>query len=897
MKKTKRILALLLAVIFVMGLFAGCGKKEENTGDEFTYVPNYVDIPFEFDGIQSSAVVGDKIYFAARVLVDTITHTETYDPAGYEDVVIEGSAFPEIVGDYPAAINTTVTEEEPAEEEKAVADENSIEAPMMPVEDEFTWEEEIFKTKIFGIDFNGENPVEFDFELEENDYESGIYRGIYGIYDGGNGNISVVVYENKDLYDLPEDFDETVDYKWDYYSGSEGVYKSRIFDKDGKFVEERELYHFSDNGNDFYPSYFVFDESGKIFMADYQTVKVVDAEGKELKKYEGLNFQSIGKVSGGKVGIICWNENGNELRVIDGETLELGEGTALPYDCYEITATSKDYPVIYNNYSGGLFGVKETGEKEKIVSWIDVDLYANNVGNFYVAEDGDIFVFTNEWDDNGNYNMDLVHFVKTPSSEVPQKEIITMAVNYLDWDTRKAVLEFNKTNQNYRIKVNDYSEYETNDDYSAGITKLNTEIIAGKVPDIIATNNIPINRYYSKGLFEDLTPYIEKSVGMENLVAPFFNALKTEDGKLYEIYANFNIGTYVGLKNIVGDRYSWTFADLKEALAKLPEGARVFENYFTKDTVLSEFVNRNLESFVNWKTGECNFESREFIELLEFANTFPLEFDWETYDYKEDGNTDDAIKNGKQLLKAVSMYDFNEWRANTFYTFGDNVGFVGMPTVEGSGSYFTLSGTGFAMSSTSKYKDVVWDFIGKILTEEYQVGDTDNLEEEEKYRYVYGYPTNKNAFDKFAKAAMTPDFDEFYDPENDMNGGRVYYGMNGKYAEEAAVEDDVVSETEDLKPAAVVYGEGQVNEKGWHEVPKTYYWSENDTVPVYSMTEKEYGILLDILENCDTVYRYNDELVMIINEEVQGYFQGQKSVEDTAKMIQSRVKLYVNEQK
>ncbi len=878
MKKTKRILALALAIMFVAGLFAGCSKKEENTGDKFTYVPNYVDIPFEFDGIQSSAVVGDKIYFAARVLVDTITHTETdYDPALYAEE--------------PIAINTTVTDEAPEEEaEKIAAADVAFEAPMIPAEEGFTWEEEIFKTKIFGIDFNGENPVEFDFELETDDYEN-------GIYDGGNGNICVVVYENKDLYDLPEDFDETVDYKWNYYSGSEGTYKSQVYDKDGKFVEEHELYHFSEGEGDFYPSYFVFDEKGRIFMSDYQTVKVVDAEGKELKKYEGLNFQSMGKVYGGKVGMICWNENGNELRVIDGETLELGEPIALPFDCYEIAATSKDYPVIYNNYSGGLFGVKETGEKEKIVSWIDVDLDANTIGNFYVAEDGDIFVFLSEWDDNGKYNTSLVHFVKTLSSEVPQKEIITMAVNYLDWDTRRAVLDFNKTNPNYRIKVNDYSEYETNDDYSAGITKLNTEIIAGKVPDIIATNNIPINRYYSKGLFEDLTPYIEKSVGMENLVAPFFNALKTEDGKLYEIYGSFNFNTYIGLKNVVGDRYSWTFSDLKEALAKLPEGARVFENYFTKDTVLSEFVNRNLESFVNWKTGECNFESQEFIELLEFANTFPLEFDWDNYDYKEDGNTDNAIKNGKQLLKAISMYDFNEWRANTFYTFGDNIGFVGMPTVEGSGSYFTLSGTGFAMSSTSKYKDAVWDFIGKILTEEYQTGDTDNLEEEEKYRYVYGYPTNKNAFDKYAKAAMTPDFDEFYDPENDMNERIVY--AKGGYVEGAAavVDDDVVSETEDLKPTAVVYGEGQVNEKGWHEVPKTYYWSENDTVPVYAMTDKEYGILLDLFENCDTIYRYNDELVMIINEEVQGYFQGQKSVEDTAKMIQSRVKLYVNEQK
>ena len=48
---------------------------------------------------------------------------------------------------------------------------------------------------------------------------------------------------------------------------------------------------------------------------------------------------------------------------------------------------------------------------------------------------------------------------------------------------RDMVAKFNKTNTEYRMKVTDYSQYATNDDYTAGITKLNTEIIAGKVPD------------------------------------------------------------------------------------------------------------------------------------------------------------------------------------------------------------------------------------------------------------------------------------------------------------------------------------------------------------------------------------------------------------------------------
>ena len=867
MKNVKKLTALLLAIILVMGLFAGCGKKEEEEGDEFVYVANYVDVPFEIDNLGNSAVIGDRLYITARVVVDTITHTETAETA-------EPEFYPAIGSD----VVTDIAIEEPAEE--------------------YTWEEEVYATKIYSVKLDGTEPLEFDETIAESDYQNYIYRDISGMYDSGDGNLSVVIRENKEIYDLPEDFDTSMGNVWDYYAGSEGAYIVATYDKDGKSLGEKEIYRFSERdgeANDFRPYYIAFDGEGRTYLSDYNTIAVIDKDGKELKRISGGSFDSIGRVADGKVGVIFWGENeGMGLKVIDPNTLELGEKIAVPADCYEIKAYSDEYTVIFNT-SNGIAGVKPDGTRENIINWIDADVDSSNVNSFSVLDNGDVAVLMMEWKKEGGADINLIRFVKTPASEVQQKTVITLATNYLNWDTREAVLEFNKTNPEYRIKVLDYSEYNTSDDYSAGITKLNTEIIAGKVPDIIATSGIPVTRYQSKGILEDLTPYIEKSVGTENLFEPFFNALRTDDGKLYEIYSSFAFQTYYGLKNVVGDGYRWTFADLKETLAKLPEGARVFAPYFTKYEVLNEFVNRNLEGFVDWKSGNCNFEGEEFKEILEFANTFPLEIDWDNYDYSEESDVNTAIKNGKQLINSLYMYDFNEWRANTFYTFGDNVGFVGIPTMEGSGSNFMTSGEGFAMSSTSKYKDAVWEFIGRILTEEYQTKGTDF---EAGRIYNFEFPTNKNAFEKFAKAAMTPDFDEFYDPENNMNGGRVYYGMDGKkYAEKAAVEDDVVSETEDLKPAAVVYGEGKVNEKGWHEMPKTYVWGQSETIPVYAMTEYEYGILLDMFGDCDRIYRYDDELIGIINEEVQGYFQGQKNLDDTVKMIQSRVKLYVNEQK
>ena len=101
------------------------------------------------------------------------------------------------------------------------------------------------------------------------------------------------------------------------------------------------------------------------------------------------------------------------------------------------------------------------------------------------------------------------------------KTTLSLACNYLDYDVRRAVLDFNRKNAEFRIEVRDYSQYNTDEDYGAGLTKLTTEIGAGSVPDILLTNGIPMESFAAKGLFTDLWPFIEADSrfgGREGLV-------------------------------------------------------------------------------------------------------------------------------------------------------------------------------------------------------------------------------------------------------------------------------------------------------------------------------------------------------------------------------------------
>ena len=50
-----------------------------------------------------------------------------------------------------------------------------------------------------------------------------------------------------------------------------------------------------------------------------------------------------------------------------------------------------------------------------------------------------------------------------------------------------------------------------------------------------------------------------------------------------------------------------------------------------------------------------------------------------------------------------------------------------------------------------------------------------------------------------------------------------------------------------------------------------------------------------VIQNTTKIYHCDSAIRTIINEEAAGYFNGQRSVDETAKIIQNRVTTYVNE--
>ena len=858
MKDHLKVTALILALLTVISLFAGCNKnKEDDTGmPAFIFKPEYNEVKIDSEDfwIRGFVASSDAIYLWANV-------AEGEREFKYYDYDANG---------------------------------NAIEQSYMG---------STYVCRLFRADKDGKNlemlpnfGINTDY-INEDAEERGVSMSNFFVTD--DGKPGMIRFEDVTIYDLPEGFDPKNDQKWNYDSTNTTTYYYEVFDETGKTVVSKEVGKLVNGEGDGISS-FATDGDGNIYTCSWNNSSSIFVYNPDMSqkiatiKSEG-NPSSLIRMSNGKVAMSSWGDNGYELRTIDLAAGKTGDKLPLSQNIYNAMTGNGDY-ILYNRTEIGIVGVKADGTVEEVANWIDSDLNADNMGYIASFENGDFVCTSDSYDENGKHTIELIKLVKTPYDPNTKREVITVACMGIDYNTKQRVIAFNKKNTEYRMRLVDYSQYNTGDDNTAGITKLNTEIIAGHIPDIFAINTqMPITQYSGKGVLEDLTPYMERDFGKDAFVEDFYKTLRDDKGRLYEAYSSFYIKTAVGLEKVVGDGSSWTFADMKNAMGKLRDGASVLFNRYSRERAVREFVYNGMGSFVDWESGKCSFDSPEFIDILNFVKTFKTSDEMQSSGAYDEKYVEEytRINNGDQLLMEETFYNFNDFRGETYYRFNDTPSFVGYP---GTGSrFFSGWSGGYALSSKSKYKDVAWDFIKEILTEEYQ---TENRWD--------GLPTNKAVFEALITEAKTP---AYIDPAESGDPAE-----GDKPVEESVARENVNTSNaaEDMEPAEAVdegvryseYNKGSVNEKGWKEDPKTYTWmSDPDSneggwnVPVFAMTDAEEQTLRNLMKNITAFERRDTSLQSIVDEEMQAFFNGQKTAEEAAKMIQSRATIYVNEQK
>ena len=77
----------------------------------------------------------------------------------------------------------------------------------------------------------------------------------------------------------------------------------------------------------------------------------------------------------------------------------------------------------------------------------------------------------------------------------------------------------------------------------------------------------------------------------------------------------------------------------------------------------------------------------------------------------------------------------------------------------------------------------------------------------------------------------------------------------------------------------------------------TWWVDDGIEIELYAATQEEVDQLLELINNVTGSLSFDQDIYNIIAEEVQPFFEGQKTAQDVASIIQSRATIYVNEQR
>ena len=656
------------------------------------------------------------------------------------------------------------------------------------------------------------------------------------------GKLVALEQQGANWYDGPDSSYGKEDEMYQYYQNS-NHFDIVVLDMDGTELSRSPVD--VDANNSWLNSYSTAISPDDFLLAIMeQSILAIRPDGSIAWQIQADDYiNTLVTLADGSVAVVLYGNNGPEMRLLDFSKRSFGDSLPIPESAWSFIPGDDLYDFYYTS-GQFLYGFKFNEEPVQILNWMSCDINGQSLDNssINIRPDGTITGIVTEYSGD-KVDTQLFTLHRVPADSLPKKEIITVAQleYYPDYQFSNRIIRFNRSHDDVRIEYKDYTQYNTEDNADAGFTKFMTELGAGNVPDILPMSQLPYKQLAAKGILEDLYPYIDADPQLDR--SDFFPNVLTaleSNGGLYQIVPGFSVETLVGAASVVGDTPGWTYDQFNAALAKMPEGCTALEPYTTRDIVLNSLLAADMDRYVDWNTGEVHFDSDDFKQLLTFASQFPADYDWEIQDSTE--NSQELIRQGRQMLARSYLYSLDAllWGDTNF---GGKSTYIGWPTESGVGSIMRID-TGYAISHTSTHKDQVWEFLRGMLTEEGQ-------------KDVYTIPTNRHVYESKLNELMTPNY------RKDADGNYVL-DENGERVQE----------------------------------PRGSWGDENGEEHfIYAMTQEQADELMNVVSTCTRVADYNSSIYDIVAEQAEAFFSGQKSVDDVARLIQSKANIYVNEQR
>lgn len=412
-----------------------------------------------------------------------------------------------------------------------------------------------------------------------------------------------------------------------------------------------------------------------------------------------------------------------------------------------------------------------------------------------------------------------------------------------------------KTGENTKVITMTIDEKSQND----YISRINTELMTGEGADVLAMDILPYYKYAENGQLEDLSLYMEQDedFNKDDYRQNILDAVSYKGGQyIFPLDYSFDFISYdktlldSGAQNNFNPYDGYTYDQLAEM------GQNSFDEHNSKNpdspvkmfshsggsggnsSIFNQLLNLSYDNFVDIENRTANFNDGTFTDLLKKAKV-----------YEDKGYLNASMKKGapgvEDMMKqnASNDYIFKTVKDTMLLQAFDDSTKKGVVNVGGGGIFAKDDEiAGILMNDD---KEVVFDFGQAYALN----SNSDNKktawefikflasEEMQSSFYIIGRPINNNANLEKARQQITG---ELFSTENNS-------------------------------------GSSELNEK-----QTEIYNSYMDAINKYSDMLNKY-----MLE--DTVIN------QMINSEVKYFFDGSKTAEEVAEIVQSKVELYLNE--
>lgn len=430
----------------------------------------------------------------------------------------------------------------------------------------------------------------------------------------------------------------------------------------------------------------------------------------------------------------------------------------------------------------------------------------------------------------------IVVMTKADSNPNAGKTILEVCcLSGIDVATADAIVDYNETNPDYFLIVDESYNLDDNMDYTSDLNQeewnqmynqaqaelsnqLAIDLMNGDGPDIII-GGFPYGQLNNETYLTDLTSYMNE-FGVSGYFSNVFDGAKV-DGKLFQIPTSFYMmGIITDKKNVKSGQTGFTFDEYKTFVDKVCNGNDPITlgqvDYFTAcvDSMNDLFIDG----------GKASYNNEAFNELADYVKDNVNEH----FEYEDD----EMMWTDSWEAPAASYTSFSGF-ASYLDSYNSDNGpqnqvILGLPSYDARGPEI-LTYNSVAISSQAIDVDACWEFVEILLGEKAQISISQ----------TWSFPVKISAFESTAN-----DMIDYY---NKSVRGEGNFSMSGRPSAGVELDKSIVNTFES-----------------------------------------------DIISTGHVVIS-DPSITVIISEEIPAYLSGQKSIDQVTDILENRVNTVMNE--